>query len=47
MQGIILLIGAISRLIVVAGLIYIFFKVGKFLDVLPDILVKRKEIEPE
>ena len=44
MQGIILLIGAISRLIVVVGLIYIFFKVGKFLDVLPDILAKRKEI---
>lgn len=43
MQGIILLIAGIARLIVSIGLIYVLFKVGKFLDVLPDILVRRKE----
>ena len=43
MQGIVLLIAGIARLIVSIGLIYVLFKVGKFLDVLPDILVRRKE----
>ncbi|MBU7009707.1 MAG: hypothetical protein HXS46_03390 [Theionarchaea archaeon] len=45
MQGIAILIGVITRLILVVGLIYIFYKVGKFLDILPDVLVKRKEKE--
>lgn len=45
MQGIALLIGGIARIIVAVGLIYVLFKVGKFLDVLPDVLVKRKEAE--
>lgn len=43
MQGIVLLIGVIARLIVAVGLIYVLFKLGKFLDVLPDVLVKRRE----
>ncbi len=43
MQGLILLITGTARLIVAIGLIYVLFKVGKFLDVLPDILAKRKE----
>jgi hypothetical protein len=43
MQGLILLITGIARLIVSIGLIYVLFKVGKFLDVLPDVLAKRKE----
>ncbi|MBU7030228.1 MAG: hypothetical protein HXS48_25060 [Theionarchaea archaeon] len=43
MQGIALLIGVIARLIVAVGLIYVLFKLGKFLDVLPDVLVKRRE----
>ncbi len=45
MQGIAILIGVITRLILVGGLLYIFYKVGKFLDILPDILVRRKGIE--
>ncbi|MBU7044050.1 MAG: hypothetical protein HXS47_10705 [Theionarchaea archaeon] len=43
MQGLVLLIGGVSRLILVIGLIYVFIKVGKFLDVLPDVLVRKKE----
>lgn len=43
MQGIALLIGVIARLIVAVGLVYVLFKLGKFLDVLPEVLVKRRE----
>jgi hypothetical protein len=43
MQGLALLIGVIARLIVAVGIIYILFKLGKFLDVLPDVLAKRQK----
>lgn len=43
MQGIALLIGGIARLIITIAIIYLIYKVGKFLDVLPDILTKKKE----
>jgi hypothetical protein len=46
MQALILLVAGIARLIVAVGIIYILFKLGKFLDVLPDVLTKRKE-EPQ
>lgn len=45
MQGLILLISGIARLLIAVGLIYIIYKLGKFLDVLPDVLAKRKEKE--
>jgi hypothetical protein len=45
MQGLVLLIGGISRLIIVIGLVYLFLKLGKFLDVLPHVLERRKEEE--
>jgi hypothetical protein len=45
MQGAILLIGGISRLILVIGLIYVFYKLGRFLDVLPTVLGRRIEEE--
>ena len=46
MQALILLVAGIARLIVAVGIIYILFKLGKFLDVLRDVLMKRKE-EPQ
>ncbi|MBU7033192.1 MAG: hypothetical protein HXS53_11720 [Theionarchaea archaeon] len=44
MQGLVVLIGGISRLIIVIGLVYLFFKLGKFLDALPHVL-ERKKVE--
>ena len=42
MQGIVLLITGAARIIVSIGLLYVLFKLGKFLDVLPDVLAKRQ-----
>ncbi|MBU6998288.1 MAG: hypothetical protein HXS41_12400 [Theionarchaea archaeon] len=41
MQAVIALIGIATRLILSAGLIYVLLKIGKVLDVLPDILSKK------
>ncbi len=43
MQGLGIFIGGIARFIVSIGAIYVMFKLGKFLDVLPDVLARRKE----
>jgi hypothetical protein len=42
MQGIVLLITGAARILVSIGLLYVLFKFGKFLDVLPDVLAKRQ-----
>lgn len=47
MQGLVLLITGTARLIVSIGLIYVLFKLGKFLDVLPGVLAKRQIQEKE
>lgn len=43
MQALAALIFGIARIAVSIGIIYLIYKIGKFLDVLPDILVKKKE----
>ncbi len=43
MQGIVLLTAGIARLIIAVAVLYLIYKLGKFLDVLPDVLAKRKE----
>lgn len=46
MQGLALLIGVIrgiAGIIIAVGLVYVLFKLGKFLDALPEVLAKRKE----
>ncbi|MGD2248104.1 MAG: hypothetical protein PVF58_06830 [Candidatus Methanofastidiosia archaeon] len=41
MKAALLLVGLITRIAIAAGVIYLIYKVGKFLDVLPGILAKK------
>lgn len=43
MQGIAILLVGITRLIISIGVLYLIYKLGKFLDVLPGVLAARKE----
>ncbi|MBU7014163.1 MAG: hypothetical protein HXS52_05020 [Theionarchaea archaeon] len=47
MQAVVALIGIVTRLIISVGLVYVLLKIGKFLDVLPDILSKKYTPEKE